>query len=359
MKLLTKSLFTILFSLFTIPCSLFTLPASAKIEYDYNYVNTTTGNAPWKRTAKGMIVVDNDSIWALQPFSASKDAMQRFAGVVNHYRAELPDSIRIYAMPIPASSAFYTPDSVGSVSRPHHPAMIQLFEALDKNVTPVDIFGALGRHASEPIYLRTDHHWGARGAFYAAEELAREAGVAFTPLSEFTPNTISGFVGTMYRFSGDPRVKNNPEPFVYYVPKNENYTTYYVDYRLDKSRKNVIGAAPEKTGPLFIKTSLGASYCTFGGGDSKIVRVETDTHNGRRALLIKDSFGNALTPFLLGSFEQVHVVDCRFFTRNILNYIRQHGITDVVFCNNVTFCANKRTTDMLERYLTQSDRFTE
>lgn len=335
------------------------LQGVAKIDYDYEYVNTVTGKALWTRTAKGMIVVDNDSIWALQPFSASRESMERFAGVVNRYRAELPAEIRIYAMPVPAHAAYYTPDSVGNLSRPHHPAMIQLFETLDKDITPVDIFGALGRHADEPIYLRTDHHWAARGAYYAARELAREAGVPFSPLSEYTPHTIDGFVGTMYRFSGDRRVKNCPEPFVYYVPKRDDYTTYYVDYRLDGSRKNVIGAAPEKTGPLFVKTSLSSSYCTFGGGDAKIIRVETNVRNGRRILLIKDSFGNALTPFLTGSFDEVHVIDCRFFARNIKSYIEEYDITDIVFCNNVTFCSNKKTTDMLLRYLTQPDRFLE
>lgn len=331
--------------------------AYARTDSDYEYVNTVTNDAPFRRTAKGIIVVDNDSIWAFQPFSATPEAMQRFADLVNLYRSELPDSIRIYAMPTPSHAAFYTPEAASEYSQPSHPAMLQLFDGLDRGITPVDVFPALGRHAAEPIYLRTDHHWAPLGAYYASEKLAEAAGVPFTPLSEFTPHTVDGFVGTMYRYSGDIRVKKDPEPFVYYVPNDTNYTTTYVDYKLDKSRKRVIGANPEKTGPLFVKTSVSSSYCTFGGGDAKIVKVKTDVGNGRRVLLIKDSFGNALTPFLLGSFDEVHLIDCRFFASNIKDYIARHGITDIVFCNNLTFCANAKMVESITNYLTQENRF--
>ncbi|MCM1376864.1 MAG: DHHW family protein [Clostridium sp.] len=329
----------------------------ADIFPDYEYVNTITGQAPYRKTGRGMIVVDNDSIRAFQPFSASREAMERFADVVNSYNSLLPDTIAVYCMPVPSAAAYYTPDEASSISRPSHPAMLEMFSALNEEVIPVDLFPILGDHASEHIYLRTDHHWAPLGAYYAAEELARNAGVPFTPLSQFVMKTIPEFVGTMYKFSGDIRVKNCPEDFNYYVPLNENYTAYYIEYSLDRSRKHVIGEAPEKTGPLFVNTSVSSSYCTFGGGDSKIVKVKTDIHNGRRVLLIKDSFGNALTPFLLGSFEEVHVIDCRFFTKNAIQYILDNGITDVVFCNNLTFCGNKVTTDSLTEYITQQDRF--
>lgn len=333
--------------------------AVAEIEYDYEYVNEVTGNAPYVMTSKGMLVVDNDSIWAMQPVSMSNAPMERFASVVNLYSAKLPDTVSIYVMPIPSQATYYAPDAAvkAGITRSPHKAMIHMFEALDEGIEPVDLYGALGRHAKEPIYLRTDHHWAALGAYYACQALAQAAEVPFKPLSEFTRHEVPGFVGTMHHYSGDSRVKNSPETFVYYTPNSLEYTTYYTDYKLDRAGKTVVGANPEKQGKLFVDASLAASYCTFGGGDTKIIRVMTDTNNGRRVLIIKDSFGNALTPFLLGSFEQVHVVDCRYFARNIADYVRQHGITDVVFCNNLSFCANKAVTDKLTRYLTQPNKF--
>lgn len=331
----------------------------SEIEYDYTYVNTVTGNSPYVKTAKGMIVANNDSIWAMQPLAISNASMDRFAAMVNRYGKQLPDSVAIYVMPIPSHAAYYAPDAAfkSGITRSPHPAMIHLFESIDEGIIPVDIYGALGRHADEHIFLRTDHHWAALGAYYACQELAKEAEVPFLDLSHFTRHDRSGYVGTMHLYSGDSRVKNNPETFTYYTPDSIEYTTYYINYKLGQGGKQVIGAHPETVGPLFANQGPNATYVTFGGGDAKIIRVHTDVGNGRRALLIKDSFGNALTPFLLGSFEEVHVIDCRFFARNIKDYIAQHGITDVVFCNNISFCASKSVVDKLDRFLTQSNRF--
>ena len=71
------------------------------------------------------------------------------------------------------------------------------------------------------------------------------------------------------------------------------------------------------------------------GGDTKIAKVVTSTKNGRKVLILKDSFGNALPGYLFGSFEEVHVIDGRYFTKNMVDYVSENGITDIVFANNV------------------------
>ena len=73
------------------------------------------------------------------------------------------------------------------------------------------------------------------------------------------------------------------------------------------------------------------AYCTFMGGDSKIVKVETNAGTGRKLVILKDSFGNALPPFLFASFDEIHVVDMRYFTHNMVEYVNENGITDILF----------------------------
>jgi hypothetical protein len=89
------------------------------------------------------------------------------------------------------------------------------------------------------------------------------------------------------------------------------------------------------------------------GGDSKITQVRTSTDNGRRMLLIKDSFGNAIPGYLFFSFEEIHVIDARYFTRNIVQYVKENGITDLVFGNNVSFASAGSTLSAYNRFLTQ------
>ena len=41
--------------------------------------------------------------------------------------------------------------------------------------------------------------------------------------------------------------------------------------------------------------------------------VNEENHSGRKLALVKDSYGNAIAPFLASSFEEVHVIDFRSF----------------------------------------------
>lgn len=56
-----------------------------------------------------------------------------------------------------------------------------------------------------------------------------------------------------------------------------------------------------------------------------------DLSTGRKLLVVKDSYGNAMGPFLGASFDEVHVMDFRYFEGDLPTYCTEHGITDVLF----------------------------
>ena len=49
-----------------------------------------------------------------------------------------------------------------------------------------------------------------------------------------------------------------------------------------------------------------------------------------KLLLLKDSYGNTFSQFACEDFEEVHVIDLRFFRGDIRAYIQAKGITDVL-----------------------------
>ena len=71
------------------------------------------------------------------------------------------------------------------------------------------------------------------------------------------------------------------------------------------------------------------------GGDMRIMEVSTGINNGRRLLVLKDSFGNMVPGFLFFSFEEVDVIDFRYFNKDLRQYIDDHQITDLLFINNI------------------------
>lgn len=307
---------------------------------------------------KGSVLVigSGRNIRGCNPFGLNVQRLRDYAGVVNDYQRTFPD-VQVYFLGIPTAVEFYLPEESQVKAASQRKAIDILFQALDRKVVRADSYNALQQHVDEPIYSRTDHHWQPLGAYYAAEQLAKAADVPFRDLGAYKRKVVRNFVGTMAKFSGDAAFKRAPEDFVYYEPNQGTYRTIYVAYTLDKARKNVISESEPYQDGFFRAYPNGsaAAYSTFMGGDARLVRVETDVDNGRRVLILKDSFGNALSSFLFYSFEQVHVVDCRYFTQNLIDYVMDNDITDIVFANNIAH-TSAETVAMYRKYLTQNKK---
>ncbi len=324
------------------------------VERDYRYVNTVTADKPYNVVKNGILLVDGvPQVRAMESYGGTAAAVKRYATVANDYKRALGDSVNVYCMPIPTAVSFYAPTAASSHASRVRPRLLDMFDALDDDVTAVDIYPELGRHADEPIYMRTDHHWGSLGAYYAASKLAEAAEVPFVDIAQFDRHEVPGYVGTMLRFSGSDLVKQSPETFYYYTPVDTSYTTTVTDLQMNDKRNRVVGVkAPFQTN-YFANATGNASYGKFGGGDYRVIKIKTKVDNGRRVAVIKDSYGNALAPFLFGSFEEVHVIDSRYFPYNIVDYVRDNAITDVVLCNNLLLAGSLKTANNLKGYLTK------
>ena len=232
----------------------------------------------------------------------------------------------------PLASEYYTPANCTEFTQNQKEYFDDIAARLDSGITSIDIDSVLAKHTEEPIYCRTDHHWMPLGAYYATQTFAKAAGVDFKELSTFKPVTIEGFVGTMYAFSGgDINIKNDPEDFIYYVP--DNYDQVKTDFYDTSFNFDYTGSYFKEVGD-----PQSNAYLTFFGGDEQIVKVRTNVKNGRKLIVIKDSYGNAEPGFLMNSFEEIYIVDMRYFNLNLVDFINKMGITDVLF-TMVTYSA--------------------
>jgi hypothetical protein len=332
-----------------------TLPKDVNPEDIAEYENHLNANENAKLSNAGTIIVGNaPNVRALMAYGGSAEGGGAYANAVNEYKAAL-GGVNVYSMVIPLATEFYCPDKAKKATKPQLPTIKHIYSLL-KGAHGVDAYSALAAHVNEDIYLRTDHHWAPLGAYYATKAFATAAGVPFKDLSAYQKHEIHNFVGTMYGFSKDVSVKNSPETFVYYTPTNVQYSTTYVNYNVNKDYK-ITGVGKPYSGPYFYKFKDGSSaaYSTFMGSDMKLTKVQTSTKNGRRVLIIKDSYGNAVPGYLFYSFEEVHVVDFRYFTKNIKKYVVDNGITDLVFVTNVFNAYAASTYKKLHAFLTQGE----
>lgn len=274
----------------------------------------------------GSVLVLDDGR-ALDLYGGGYERGQNYAETLNQFKQMVGDGVNVFSLVAPTAVSFYLPDDLAYMSGSEWDNIDYLNGFFD-GVIPVDAYSALAQHVDEDIYFRTDHHWQPLGAYYAAEEFAKTAQVPFAPLSDYETVTMEGYVGTMYGYSGDnPLVRNNPDTFTYYKPKNEYTVTYYT-----QSLEN-----PYEAG-MFLKTldnlAVVQWYLVFFGGDGEVAHVHTDVGNGRKLVIVKDSYGNAFAPCLANSFEDIWVVDMRGFEKSISQLVKDEGLTDVLFCMN-------------------------
>lgn len=318
------------------------------------YTNSVTADENAKLANAGIIIVGSGpNVRALMAFGGSSKGGGGYVDAVNSYAEAFP-GVKVYAMVIPTATEFYLPEKAAKCSNPQRPTLVSIHDRLSPSVRYVDAYTALAEHVDEDIYLRTDHHWSPLGGYYAARQLAHVAGVPFKSLDSYERHVVHGFVGTMYGYSKDISVKNAPEDFVYYTPKGIDYTTTYITLNTNKDYQ-VVSESKPYTGRFFhhFKDGSGGAYCTFMGGDQHIVKVATGTPGSRRLLIIKDSYGNTLPGYLFYSFNEVHVVDFRYFTRNMKQYVAENHITDIVLAFNIFNAYSKGSTAKVKRYLTQ------
>lgn len=308
-----------------------------------------------KKSNSGTIVVGKGAnVRALSAFGAGTTGATPYINAVKEYAQAFPD-LNVYAMVVPLATEFYLPEKGSSLSKPQKPVIEYVKTNIPSSVKWVDAYSYLAAHTNEDIYLRTDHHWAPRGAFYAAKAFAKVAGVPFKELDSYDQHVIHSFVGSMYGYTKDIAIKNAPEDFVYYTPKGLNYKTTVTTYSTNKNSQ-VTAAGPPHEEPFFHKFNDGSgnAYLTFMGSDQKTVKVQTGTNSPRKLLIIKDSYGNALPGYLFYSFGEVHVVDFRYFPKNLKQYVTDNGITDILLSFGIFNACGSGSMSRVSRMLTNN-----
>ena len=187
----------------------------------------------------------------------------------------------------------------------------------------VDISDVLSAHTSEPVYYRTDHHWTTLGAYYGYTAIAETMGFAPTVLSDYWETIVSdSFYGTAYSSSGFTWVP--PDSISAYVPEVGVTVTNYPEGK------------PEK-GAMYVETFLEAKdkYKYFYGGNTPLLTIETGHSDAPSLLILRDSYMDALSPFLTAHFSKIHIVDLRYFKTSLRAYVEENDIDSILVCYNV------------------------
>ena len=280
---------------------------------------------------------------ALQLFGGSTGMAKYYASTINKYVAELKGTVTIYNIVFPTPAEFYLPDEYRHMSKPEKPNIDLINASLDPSVKVVDAYSEFKAHQNEYLFYRTDHHATVMGGYYNYVAFCKTAGFTPMDLKTLQRKYKKNYLGSLYSMTHDSRLRDNPDTVFYYIIPGTYKTSIY--YEGDQTR-------PIKS-HLLVESSNG--YGVFLGGDSPLLKVETGNNNGRRVLVVKNSYGNSFVPFLVPHFEQVYAVDYRSFNLGLLKFIVDNDITDLIFINCSLLANAKWHTQNINRIMYRSN----
>ncbi len=289
----------------------------------------------------GDLLILDGAVYALN--GGSKAMSKKYAGMVSEYAEKLKGKARVFSCVAPLSSAFIPVQKYRKYNGLQQATLYAIRANLTNGAIFSDVIGEMNNHGNEKMYFGTDHHWNALGAYYGYVAFCKSAGLTPVPLEKMDKRTKYGFLGSMYQHTRDLSVKEHPDTFTYYIPKVAATGLIYNSNNFNNPRKC----------KLFYHTSSGGNmYSTFIGGDNPLTKFTTTTKNGKKCVVVKNSYGNAFTVYLVSHYEEIYVVDLRYSNHNLIELIEDNKINDLIFAIGMYGAMGNGSISLMKRLAT-------
>lgn len=277
--------------------------------------------------------------------------------------------LRIFMMVVPTASNVleeYMPKFAPESQQNKN--LEELKKSISSNINFIDSYETLKEHESEYIYYYTDHHWTTKGAYYAFLNAAPSLGIPNPDEIKYERYAVTdSFAGTLASKSGFPLKEK--DTIEIWVPETDaeqldaaesseseesaafkSSVSYIVEY-VQEDRKSAVLYDSEKLEST-------DKYAVFFGGNYPLIRITTANDTGKDGplLILKDSYANCFVPFLLPYFDEIIMVDPRYYYDNLQELIKTEGISQILFLYNAdTFFEDTSLADVLAVGETQEE----
>lgn len=305
--------------------------------------NTAAVTPDSEASIQGSILIAGNR--ALEIYYHSDDNAKNYAAVINKTAKSMPDGVKFYSMLCPTAVEFYGTAQYREGVHSQRDSIQKIYNQLDKSIIKVDAYSNLVDNVTDYIYFRTDHHWTARGAYCGYKAFCDVSGNTAPALNSFATHQLDGFVGSLYKTSQASVLANNPD--------------YVECFDLNVDAQNVVYPTKDMNPSDGVSTYVIAKtvndsnkYLAFIAGDQPLEKITTSVKNGKKILILKESYGNALVPFLCNNYEEVYVIDPRWIDMDLGEFVAKNGINDVMAINYMFAIGNKTYCNALNRMTT-------
>ena len=96
--------------------------------------------------------------------------------------------------------------------------------------------------------------------------------------------------------------------------------------------------------PLYDMSAAGEKdkYKVFLGGNYGETTIKGGCNNGKTLLIIKDSFANSLVPFLTADYENIIMLDLRYYMGSAQQLAAERNVDEILFVCEMSSFANDK-----------------
>jgi hypothetical protein len=292
---------------------------------------------------EGGVIVIGDT--ALEFYGFSKKVNKKYATIINRFDERYRGRIRTTALVAPTNIEFKLPDKYRDLSSDQRAAISFIYGRLNDDIVKVDVYDSLKAHANEYIYFRTDHHWTQLGAYYAYRDYCKALGLPHSALLSYRQIRLDGFLGSFYNaIGGNSDMRANPDYVLAYEPSVPYEMTGYEDSVMENGIKMSLIRGPDEI-------QINNKYLAFAGGDLPVIHIKMQSGAGRKLIVFKESFANAFLPFLTENYDEIIVVDFRYYEGDVNALIEKYGVNEALFLNYVSAAGSEKQVDRLSALL--------
>ena len=158
------------------------------------------------------------------------------------------------------------------------------------------------------------------------EEWAKAAGFEPVGLDKYTEVVLEPFWGTLFYKANQSHLMTSDTVYAYEPPGDVHL---YIEMN-NRDSKDDLGFEQ----PLITRVKGTDKYTCFLAGDHPLCTfVNNSITDGSACLLVKNSNGNPFSYYLTQHYQNVYVVDYRYYrNRSLEEFVDYYDVDDVIFC---------------------------
>ncbi|MDO5125889.1 MAG: DHHW family protein [Ruminococcus sp.] len=266
----------------------------------------------------------------IQQYTENKAQIDKNIGFINDFVEKVDKDIPIDFILVPNAVSVHE-DKIPryAVNDDQQESIEYVGKTLSDRVNLFNAYPIIRTTADEnkQVFYKTDHHWTDNAVKAVFEEYVTSKGESFS--GDTFDNAIKreDFYGTLY--SKAPSSLTKPDSMILPVDGNNHTVEYVKEGRTSSS--------------LIDKSFLDKKdkYASFLGGNFSRVNIKSEESAvDEKVLILKDSYANAMLPYLANQYSDLTVVDMRYYhfeEQTVSELVKNEGIDRVILIYNMDF----------------------